>query len=238
MMLSSFCWLLLVTQPSSPVHDAPKVSWSDELGLASLDAIGAALSDPLENQNEWEVTLEDGSKRQVKTCRDFLAVIRTKFDVSSEYDWSTLFSTGARCFALETLTSATAPSQSFLNWFTFSPAAIAKLPPGLDMLDAPESVEAARKAEKACKPWGTYDRTLKVHVETAARARLRTSAWSGRLVLYARGDFNGDGVEDLLLRRDAHVDDGGTAADTSVFIITQTSAKRCPRVIRDMGAPH
>jgi hypothetical protein len=236
-MLSSFVLLLLAGTPSPPGDDARKISWSPELGLASLDAIGAAMAAPLENENEWEVTMGDGSKRQIRTCQDFLAIAKTKFDVPTEDDWSILQSAGARCFALEALKAAKVPSQTLVNWFTVSPAAIARLSPKLDMVEAEESVGAVTKAEAACKPWGTYDPTLKVRVETRSSARLQTSGWSGRLVLYARADFNGDGFEDLLLRRDAHVDEG-SAANSSVFIVTQTSPKRCPRVLQTMGLPH
>lgn len=132
---------------------------------------------------------------------------------------------------------AKAPTQSFLSWFNFSAATIAKLSPRLDMLDSPDSVEDAEKAEKGCKRWGIYDPALKVRVQTPSKARLKTDGWSGVLILYARGDFNGDGLEDLLLRRDAHVDQG-TAANSSVFVVTQTSAKGCVRVVRTMTSPN
>lgn len=93
-MIHSLCWLLLATQPASAVPDASKLSWTSELGLASLDALGAALTAPLENENEFEVTMGDGSKRQIKNCREFLAVNKTKFEVAREDDWTLLYSAG------------------------------------------------------------------------------------------------------------------------------------------------
>jgi hypothetical protein len=190
----------------------------------------------MDDQNAWEVTVEHGTKRQIRNCRDFLAVAKSSFDVQTEDDWSTLQAAGARCLALDALRSAKAASRTFLGWFTLSPESIARLPPSLDMPDAPESVEDAERAERACKPWGRYDHTLKVEVETGDRALLHTAGWSGRLTLYARADFNGDGIEDLMVRRDAHVDHGGTAADSTVFIVTQTSPRRCLHLVRALGA--
>jgi hypothetical protein len=225
--------LLFVAQAATP-GDLPKISWSSGLGLTALADIDPALARPLEG--EWQVTMGDKSKKRIKTCRDFLAVARSRFDVPNEHDWSALWSRGARCFALEALRSAKVPARSFLGWFHFSPAGVARLPARLAMSVGPDDLEDAAKAEQACEPWGKYDETLKVRPEGADSARLASDGWTGRLVLYAQADLDGDGIADLMFRRDGHVT-GGTAADTTVFIVTQTSAKGCPTVVRTMGVP-
>jgi hypothetical protein len=235
MMIASLVVALwLVTQAPARPADQPKITWASELGVTSLADIDSALARPFEGG--WEVTTEDKAKKQIKSCREFLAVARSKFDAPNEHDWNALWSQGARCFALQALKSAKAPSHSYLGWFQLSPAAIARLPPRLAMLVSPDDLEDAAKAEQACEPWRKFDETLKVSVETAERARLRSDGWTGRLTLYARADLDGDGTEDLLLRRDGHVT-GGTAADSTIFIVTQTSAKGCPKVVRAMGVP-
>lgn len=183
------------------------------------------------------MSLPDGGKRVIKTCQEFLVVSKGKFDAGTEQDWSTLQAVGARCLALESLKGAKPAARSFFDWFTFSSRGIGKLSPGLSMLNSPDSVIDAKRAEKACRPWSKYDPTLKVKVETADKARVRTEGWTGQLILYARADFDGDGIEDLLLRRDAHVAYGGSATDTSVFIVTQTSAKLCPHRVRTLETP-
>lgn len=227
-------WVWLVAQAVAPPRVPPEPSWSSELNLKSLESIDGALAAPFPDQADWEVTFEDGTTRVIRSCTDFLAATRSRFDAGTEHDWSTLRATGSRCLALDALKAAKASRASFLEWFTFTPGGIAKLPASMGMLWDPESGRAARRAERACKPWGKYDPTLKVTVETSDRARLRSDGWSGRLVLYARADFDGDGVEDLLLRRDAHVEQG-SASDSSVFVVTQTSARRCMRVVRELG---
>jgi hypothetical protein len=68
------------------------------------------------------------------------------------------------------------------------------------------------------------------------KATLRSDGWTGRLVLYARADIDGDGLEDLLVRRDGHAT-GGTAAEARVFVVTQLSPTGCTRVVCAMGAP-
>jgi len=53
------------------------------------------------------------------------------------------------------------------------------------------------------------------------------------LVLYARGDFTGDGIEDLMFLREGKVNEG-TASDSTLFIVSQTSEKACPRIVRTL----
>jgi len=227
--------LSLATKDVPPAPEPPKVTLSAELGLASLADIDEALARPMDQS--WEITLADKSKRTIKSCKDLLAVAKSSFDLPTEDDWGNYWSQGARCFALDALRSAKPAPRSELGWFKLSAAGIAKLSPRLAMSVSPDGLEEAKKAETACQPWGKYDGTLKVRMEKGVdKARLRSEGWTGRLTLYARGDLDGDGLEDLLLRRDGHVA-GGSASDTTVFIVTQTSPKGCTHVVRSMGSP-
>ncbi len=126
-----------------------------------------------------------------------------------------------------------------LGWFRFTKQGIAKLSPRLAWLESPDDRDDAMAAEKACRGWGSFDEALKIRLDGpdgADRAALRSDGWSGRLFLYARADIDGDGLEDLLIRRDGHAS-GGTAAEARIFVISQPSAARCTRVSREVGAP-
>ncbi|MFL5304384.1 MAG: hypothetical protein ACJ8F1_04195, partial [Polyangia bacterium] len=56
---------------------------------------------------------------------------------------------------------------------------------------------------------------------------------AGHIDLLVRGDLNGDGVEDLLLERQAVVKQDGTIPDSSdqLFIVTQDAKTKCPRIV-------
>jgi hypothetical protein len=227
--------LVLFAGQDAGAAESPKpVLLSKELGLTGLSDVESALSRPL--ADIWRVKLAGGIPRRVKTCRDLLEVSKVRFELENAVDWPVWWQQGSRCFALDALKRARPALRTHLSWFRLSKTAIAKLPPGLALLQSLDELEDAAAAEKACRSWGRFDETLKVEVQPPDSAVLRSDGWTGRLILYARADIDGDGIEDLLLRRDAHVR-GGTAAESRVFIVTQTSPSDCPRIIRAMGAP-
>lgn len=213
--------------------DVP-VFLSKEVGISALSEVGAALARPL--PDAWDVKLDGGKKKHVKSCLDFLAVAKTKFELENPADWPVWWEQGALCFALDALKTAKPATRSFLGWFRMAKPEISKLPPGLAMLDGLDEEDEAAAAAKACRGWGKFDASLKIRTKTPAEATLRSDGWTGRLVLYARADIDGDGLEDLLLRRDAHAT-GGSAALSQVFVVTQSSLGGCSTIVRSMGGP-
>jgi len=250
MRLSALLWLVsgVAQPPAAATAPAPvpaaaaaaptepstfKVSWSKDLKVSSLAAIDGALAAPLDDP--FDVILPDGSVRKLKTCNDLLAVSKSKFDLPPDHqsavDWDTVTTASIRCQTLDVLKAAKPASTSYLGWFHFTQAGVAKLPPTLAMSMAENDEKTIARAAKNCKPWGKYDRRLKLSVDGADDGALTADGWAGRLTLYARGDLDGDGVEDLMFYRYAKLYEG-EANSEAVFIVTQTSAKACPKVIR------
>jgi hypothetical protein len=230
-----FTFLILLGVQGAAVADEPiPIFLSKELGVGALSDVAAALDRPLDGG--WVVKLAAGQKRRIKTCRDFLAVTKSRFELPNAVDWAAWWQQGAHCFALDALRGARPALRSHLGWFRFSKPGITKLPPRLALLESPDELDDVAAAEKVCHGWGRFDETLKVRVEAPDKAALRSDGWTGHLVLYARADIDGDGLEDLLIRRDGHAT-GGTAAESRVFVVTQLSPTDCTRVVRAMGAP-
>ena len=226
--------VLLAGQDAAATEPPIPVFLSKELGLNALSDVELALSRPL--PDIWRVTLAEGKPRRVKACRDLLEVAKVSFELENAVDWPVWWQQGSRCFALDALKRAKPALRTHLGWFRLSKTAIADLPPRLAFLQSPDELEDVAAAEKACRSWGRFDKTLRVKIKPPDSAELRSDDWTGRLVLYARADIDGDGIEDLLVRRDAQVR-GGTATEARVFVVTQTSPSDCPRIVRAMGAP-
>lgn len=232
MTFATLFFALASLEPTAAKGEVP-IFLSKELGITALSDAAAALARPL--ADAWDVKVGGGKKRHVKTCLDFLAVSKTKFDLENPVDWPVWSEQGTRCFALDALKAAKPAKQTYLGWFRMAKPEIGKLPPGLAMLDSLDDEDEAAAAAKACRGWGKFDPSLKVRAKGIDQATLRSEGWTGQLVLYARADVDGDGLEDLLLRRDAHAT-GGSAALFQVFVVTQPSASACARVVRTMGA--
>jgi hypothetical protein len=69
---------------------------------------------------------------------------------------------------------------------------------------------------------------------TADGFDVQAGGWHGVVRYLARADFDGDGVEDLLVRRDAEAD-GGSFRASALFLLSQTDQDRCIHVTRVLG---
>jgi hypothetical protein len=227
-------WLIARPSAAAPAPEPPPVSWSSELKLASLAAIDDALAQPVDELPD-AIMDADNAVRPIKTCVDLLAISKSKFHLSQDNQlaWEGFVDEALRCFALDTLKGARPASTSFLGWFRFSRAGVARLPARFAPVFPADDQHGPVRTEKRCKAWGKYDRRLKLQVDGAASDQgwIGGNGWAGRLSLYARGDFDGDGIEDLMLLRYGKVD-GGTASDRSLFLVTQTKRRGCARIVR------
>jgi hypothetical protein len=108
------------------------------------------------------------------------------------------------------------------------------LPPLLGLIDFMGERKRADVAAAQCRSWKQYDPKLRCVARSAYQFTLNGDDWTGTLRLHARGDFDGDGYEDLLIRRDAGSNCGSYRA-SALFLITMTEADRCVRVIKQLG---
>jgi hypothetical protein len=221
------------------------VWWSPNLGLKNQADVDRALSAPFDDDNDFDVELQDKTKRHFHACRDILAVppaaIR-KLEYAGTTGWGILWAAVADCNAINLIKSAKPARRSYVTAFTFSPKHIAKLPPLLAEIDecgssCPENTRSLAKAIKTCMPWRRYDSRLKVKIRHPNEADVSTDGWTGELTLYARGDFNDDGIEDLLMLRYGQAE-GGTLTDATVFVLTKTSTNSCMEVVRALTFGH
>jgi hypothetical protein len=210
----------------------PTVAWAEELRLRSLADVDNVLTLPLGEMPD--AVMEDQTVRSIRTCKDILAILKLKFTLSPDnrISWDSLESESVRCLALDVLKTAKPASSSFLGGFHFSAATVFRLPVRFALVFSDDQEKLLVKAEAACTSWAKYDPSLRVRVK-GEEGTVTTDGWTGRIVQYARGDLDGDGIEDLMFLREGEVT-GGTAALSTLFIVTQTSAKSCLRVIRTL----
>jgi hypothetical protein len=109
---------------------------------------------------------------------------------------------------------------SYLADFKFDEQSMTKLPPTLGIHVSEESLERARLAESKGKSWADTDPDARIKPYGVFAATVRGKDFLEKLEIEARGDFNGDGIEDIVIRTgDALLQ--GTYRATRVFILTR-----------------
>jgi len=207
-----------------------KVEIFPSLDLAESEPIEKELGKAFEDS--FDVTLI-GKNRivTVKNCNDFLRLPDKGFDVDDGADWNTLSSRGIRCSALKWLKTAQSAKKSFFRSKPITADFWKQLPPFMAISTSSEDKQRVAKATDDCVSWNTFDDSLKVASRKDRTFQLIGDGWLGRVSLYAMGDFNSDGFDDLLVRRDGALV-GGTLRPMSLFVITKTSDQSCFRLVK------
>ncbi len=207
-----------------------RVWWSASLRLRSLADVGKALAAPM--PDDFPVRVGE-KETTVRTCRDFLGIAGKPFDTEDDTDWNAIWYQGMRCFALDWLSRARPAARSFFAGFDWSKVRLTDLPPELGLPISPEERRTVKQASAACKSLRDLDAGARVVRRKGDDIVVRGRDWAGTLTLLGRGDFDGDGIDDLMIERTGGLR-RGTAAAASLFLLSKRSERGCLRVIRRM----
>jgi hypothetical protein len=163
----------------------------------SQQALRAQLSQPL--AQVFALEAPDGEAVRIRTCQDLFAADARGLDRTGSdhvaYRYQAL-----SCYAARAIAGARASTRSSLRDFALDRASVQQLPAGLWLaLSAADRAKAAVAGARFGDLVGeaTYQTTA-----TAASRQVMVDAADGRtqaIAWVARGDFDGDGGEDLLL---------------------------------------
>lgn len=124
-----------------------------------------------------------------------------------------------------TLVLAAKPSRlSYVEGFRLDGLALDALPSSLSWAVAPEDEDAVEEAERQGLSWRRYKPELRVL--NASQDALAVDEDGARIALETKafGDFDGDGVEDVLLFKSSRAVDEGTMRHYTPVLLTRTTA--------------
>ena len=222
-------WLAFVPAVAVPVGYAQAplpVVWSAKLDLPALDAIHARLQRPFEDPVSVR---KDHQAAAVGNCAAFLTLTHRGFRAANDRDQRRLQFLGTDCHALELLQSAKPARKSALRGPLPEPRL---LPPTLGFLPSAEDWKRARAAQSKGLSWKEYEPDVKVTSNTPDQALIETASGYVRIDFYAHADFNGDGVEDLLLRVNSYARQGSYAS-IRLFLLTRNTPLEILRILRE-----
>jgi hypothetical protein len=229
------------TTPGEPLPAQPRRdgAYPVQLFAPFNELLAGRDADPFEGQTFHVALAEDEKPIDVASCDVLLKLSITDtsevwLEPSTESEHQAFWSTAVGCLARDLLRGALPAERSRIAPLLANKDPSGLLPPQLGMIDFDDEREGAKAAAARCQSWKSYDRKVLITRKSPARFAIRADDWTGDLELYARGDIDGDGDEDVLVRRDGGVD-GGSYWSTALFVLSQTERDPCIRVVREFG---
>lgn len=208
-----------------------KVAWSPNLHLRSLEDIPQRLREPEGSKHvrlkKDEESLEPGN------CEEYLKAVSAGFVAATNYDYKMEGEFVHDCFVLRDLEHVRTARSSAHYRFTVD--SLTQLPPLL-VPGAREVTDAAEQAEKRGESWKQFDPSLKVTGIDIDSLNAEDEDTLYFLTFRARGDFNGDGVEDIAVFASAY-GKHGSWADAEYMILSPTKDGKLVR-LTDARAPY
>ena len=144
-------------------------------------------------------------------------------------------STIADCLVLQQLWSAKPARASYLHEVRWDARVLPLLPPQLAITVSAESERAAGAAAGRGQTWRDFDPSAAAQAGAPRPDEIVVTGkgFVERLILWGRGDFNGDGLEDLLVQSLDTLTEG-TYRNTRLFVLTRRTADGPLSVVRSL----
>lgn len=182
----------------------------------------------------WDFSIAVNAKSvnkvvELNSCRSLFRDENISAEPVKPFEYSALKSIAIACTALK-LAAAMQPSKnSYIRAFHFEKSAFEMLPNQMAMVIS--SAERQRlDADPNIKTWSDVERVLSVSSEEPDVFSLKVPGGIHTLKVLARGDTNGDGIEDLLLRDDQSVDEGGYST-SKLYVLTKLDDKKAIQLL-------
>jgi len=200
LLIALFCSLICYAEPNAEYP----VRWTKEVKIQKLRDIDRLLDEPVDLSQAGEgaeliLTNEDGNKVKVTTCREYLHYKDQDYNAFTTYDitmesWFIL-----RSGTLEFLKTAWPSKVSYISDFDFrhSKKIIKYLPASLVLSFHGVSEEDIKGSEK--RPLMTLAPKIKGIIKDEYNLDLEYEDSYCYITLLAFGDYNHDGIEDMLL---------------------------------------
>jgi hypothetical protein len=182
----------------------------------------------------------DGKKGKwikIRNCREMNQIDAKAADTRPADAWDALNAVSYWCRGLQAIPRAKSSKRSLLaeilaakNPAAYIPASVVDIVNAGDLADKDPDIEASKKAHTSVS-WAKFDPALKLgDVQAKDRIDFEGKDYVAAVSYYAAGDFNGDGIEDLLVEISIRSFDA-SQGDGAFFILTRTKPKGLLTVI-------
>lgn len=225
--------IILATAVQQRAQAQYSVRWTRAVGPPSRQALQAKLKRPVKRPPSQTIYEHTGRQREIRTCADYARARKNGWsDSANTYERSTEAFFKDECDVALLVLAAKPSRVSYVRNFKLDEAALDLLPPTLSWILSGEEEQAADDAERQGLSWKKFKPELKtvgkstdwMAIEEPGEARIS-------LEIKAFGDFNGDGIEDVLLFKSTNAIEG-TFRYYEPVILTRTADGRQLKVLK------
>ena len=176
-------------------------------------------------EKSWEfdgADLERGKSgnKTATNCQTLNKLIKEGYTAAKAYEYKFISARSVICSMWAELATFKPYSVSYMSDLSLNKDFATKAPPRFALLISNDDI---KKAESA-KSWNSMSQIKKVDpVNDMQAIYYDNSGGIQKLTLMAKGDYNGDGIEDWLMHMQNNVE-GGSYSSTTLYIITRTKA--------------
>ena len=202
------------------------IRWSEELGLASLEGARSKLGKVIDN-GCYTMVLSDSydnitDTQMACTCNDLMKYVPSEYSGCTwSHECNIMICDWLKCITIDYMAHAYVAEEDYLSSFVLNSRSIDILLHMFGPALGDDDIEDFRvTAVKGGESWIEYDRHVQYRME---KGRLEAASY-GFIVYfeeYGRGDFDGDGFQDMLITVDVWF--GGSASDERLVLLTKTS---------------
>jgi hypothetical protein len=246
-LVSAALFALLASTPAE-ADRAFSVWWSPLLDLASLSALDSELARPFERPLE----LGKGDRAAVNDCLDLTRRAAQGYLPADQSESEVFSSLSGHCWALAALREARPARASYLRDFTMTSGAMDVLPAMVGVEWCFDQLGRVLEANREGVSWSDFVladpwsepsdyRVVAADPTSIVVERIVLPYGSDvrherRVAIFGRGDFNGDEVDDLLLRTDWR---DGADVGTALYVVSRLDRDLPLRVVATWGPqPH
>ena len=226
--------------PAAPTVARP-VTWSASVAGPKRADLEQALDKPL--ANPWSMfDRKTGQRHEARSCRQLLALESTSdpMDVHDDgtppsqlitNDWNIYGATIVGCRLTLAVQEARPARVDHVGGFPLDNAALKVIPAAVIPTPSYDEEALLKKASARGVSWKGWDRRIRVTKTSGKGVTVESPDTNCFLEIYGRGDFNDDGIEDVLLWRDGGGQEG-TWNSTAGFILTRRSPRGRVEIIK------
>ena len=200
------------------------VWWSPSLELESLDEIDKRLARKLWlHGGEIDVSkggYRTGKKKVIDTCISAIELSKKGYQGLNNPSHKVLLFQLARCRAIELLKKARPAKRSYVMDFVLDHNAVDDLPAMVEVGPGCDWLCRQGMANEKRIPWGQFVDIVSVDMISGHEIEVLTLGWSTTVKILARADFDGDGLEDLLMWANAGATEGTWGA-TEIYVLSR-----------------